>query len=136
MKSSRVWIINMRVSLLLILILCALSIGCAAKQPLTVHYKPVGYWIQVLQHRDPKMRLKAVRALANVGTADPAALPALIEAVKDGDAGVRTEAILALLRVGPDAGAAVPALTAALNDEDPTVQSYAAKALQRIQGVR
>jgi HEAT repeat protein len=124
----------MRVSWLLIL--CALPIGCTAKQPLTVHYQPVGYWIQVLQNRDPKMRLKAVRALANVGTADPAALPALIKAVKDADAGVRAEAILALLRMGPDAGLAVPALTAALNDEDSTVQSYAAKALQRIQGVR
>ena len=67
-----------------------------------------------------------------MGPADPAAIPALIEAVKDRDAKVRGEAILALLRIGPEAKEAIPTLAEAQKDKDPQVRSYAAKALAKI----
>jgi HEAT repeat protein len=122
----------MRVSVAMILVV--FLAGCAKKQPLTVHYRPVAYWVRALQDPDRRTRLKAARALGNVGTADPAAVPALAGAVKDADPEVRAAAVLALLRIGPDARDAVPALSTALADEDPAVRSYAAKALEKVRG--
>jgi HEAT repeat protein len=78
----------------------------------------------------------ALEVLGNVGTTDPAAIPALIAAVRDRDPSVRGAAILALLKIGPDAEEAIPVLSAAQKDPDARVRSYAAKALERIQTVR
>jgi HEAT repeat protein len=117
-----------------IVIVCLLFAGCAKKEPLTAHGKPVAHWLQALQDPDPAVRKKAVVALGHVGGADPAALPALADAVKDRDAGVRAEAVLALLNLGPAARDAVPALEQARSDRDPKVRSYAEKALKRVQG--
>jgi HEAT repeat protein len=108
--------------------------GCGQVAPTQVGGKPVSHWVQALQDRDPRVRKKAVDKLGNVGTADPAVVPALIAAVKDRDAGVRAEAVLRLLQLGPAARDAVPALTEAQKDRDPTVRAHAARALQRIQG--
>jgi HEAT repeat protein len=110
--------------------------GCGPARPITVHGKAVGHWVQGLRDPDGKVRRKAASALGNVGPADPAAIPALAEAVKDRDAAVRAEAVLALLKIGPGAKEAVPALTEARKDRDVKVRSYAARALERIQGGR
>src|SRR5438552_19213794 len=109
-------------------------LGGCGKAPTMAHGKPVSHWVQALEDPDRQVRLKAVKALGNVGAADPAAVPALAGAVKDRDAGVRAEAVLALLKIGPDARDAVPALTEAQKDRDAKVRAYAAKALERIQG--
>jgi len=117
------------------ILLAIVLIGCGKEQaPLTSHGKPVVHWLEELNKTDPKARKKAVVALGHVGTADPAALPALIGAVKDRDAAVRSKAILALLNIGPDAKDALAALDDARKDKDATVRSYAAKAMERIQG--
>ena len=79
-----------------------------------------------------KVRKKAVLALGNVGAADPAAIPALIEVLKDKDPLIRREAVLALLKNAPDAWDAVPALEGLLTDKDPRVRNYAEKALEKI----
>src|SRR5262245_35577210 len=92
--------------------------GCGSKAPLTAHGKPVSHWVWALQDPDPKVRQKAVVALGHVGTADPAAIPAVTGAVKDRDAGVRRAAVLALLAIGPEARDALPALTEAQKDRD------------------
>jgi HEAT repeat protein len=110
-----------------------LASGCN-REPVQAHGKPVTYWLEELKKPDPRARKKGVTALGHVGTADPAVIPALIEAVKDRDATVRSEAILALLTIGPDAQDAVGVLTEARNDKDANVRALAEKALARIKG--
>ena len=77
-----------------------------------------------------------MKELGHVGTADPAAIPAVTAALKDSDAGVRAEAALALLNLGHDAADAAPALVDAGKDRDPKVRDYAAEALKKVRGGR
>jgi HEAT repeat protein len=94
----------------------------------------VTYWVAALKDPSAKVRKTAVMKLANVGPADPGALPALIGALKDRDAEVRCQAILALSRFGPDAREAVPLLTGLQEkDANARVRSYAAQALEKLQ---
>jgi len=113
-----------------------LPAGCSNNQePLTAGGKPVSHWVEALKSPDAKLRKTAVKKLANVGAANPAAVPALAGALKDRDAGVRAEAALGLLRVGPDAkGAAAALQEAARKDTNPTVRAHAGKALAKVQG--
>jgi HEAT repeat protein len=108
--------------------------GCGETAPVVSHGKPVSYWVEALRAGDVRVRKQAVLALGHVGSADPAAVPALIGAVKDREVEVRRAAVLALLNLGPQAREAVPVLTAAQKDVDTKVRSYAVKALERIQG--
>ena len=120
-------------TLILITLLCLA--GCAGKkEPLTVHGKPVGHWVEELKQPDVKARKKAVAALGQVGKADPTAIPALIGALGDMDQRVRDGAVLALLKIGPDAKEALPALENAKKDRDATVRDHAIKAIERIRG--
>jgi HEAT repeat protein len=119
---------------LVAVILTVVACGCGAKAPLTAHGKPVTYWVQSLQSPDAGLRKKAVTSLGHVGTADPAAVPALAGAVRDRDAAVRGEAVLALLNLGPAARDALPALEEAQRDGDARVRYFAAKALARVRG--
>jgi HEAT repeat protein len=121
---------------IIVLVAGSVVAGCGKNQPVQAHDKPVSYWLEELKKPDAKSRKKAVLALGHVGTADPAAMPALMRAVKDPDATVRNEAVLALLNIGPDARDAIPVLTEAQTDKDATVRSHAAKALARIQGAK
>jgi HEAT repeat protein len=113
--------------------LAILASGCGQTQPTMVGGKPVSQWLKALQEPDAKVRKTAVVKLGNVGTADPAALPAVIGALKDPDAAVRCEAILALVKCGPAAAEAIPALTD-LQQRDPNAQvrHYAAKAIEKL----
>jgi HEAT repeat protein len=62
-------------------------------------------------------RVKAARALALLGPAARAAVPALAEAVRNDSSGtVRIAAADALAAIGPEAKSALPALAAALKD--------------------
>ena len=124
----------MRYGLVLICGIALLAAGCGQPRATLAHAKPVSHWVGALHDPDARVRHKAVQALGNVGPADPAAIPALIEAVKDQDAKVREEAILALLKIGPAAKKAIPALTEAARDKNVQVRSYAVKALAKIGG--
>ena len=64
-----------------------------------------------------------------LGEIGPEAVPALVEALKDKDSGVRERATMALGKIGPEA---VPALVEALKDKDSGVRERAAMALGRI----
>jgi HEAT repeat protein len=109
--------------------------GCGKPEaPLTAGGQPVAHWLDEVKKPDPKARKKAVRELGHVGTADPAAIPAVVGALKDRDVEVRREAALALLNLGAAAKDAESALTEAATDGDKTVREYAAKALDRIRG--
>ena len=112
--------------------LAVLLTGCGNTPATLAHGKPVRYWVQALHDSDVRVRKRAVAALGNVGSADPAAIPALMEAVSDRNAKVRGEAILALLKLGPAVKDAIPVLTQAQKDPDAQVRTYAAKALERI----
>lgn len=117
--------------------LCAVVVllsGCGQQAPITSHGKPVSHWLDAMKSPNPTVRKEAVTALGHVGTADPAALPALIKAVEDSDARIRAEAVLALLNIGPPAKEALPALEKARKDRDKKVQRYAARAIERIEG--
>jgi HEAT repeat protein len=109
--------------------------GCKPAQPTQAGGKPVSYWVEALKGPDARLRKKAVGMLGNVGSADAAALPAVIGALKDADPAVRREAVFALVKFGPAAREAVPALTELCDrDEDPEVRSRAGKALEKIRG--
>ena len=116
-------------------VLLAFLSGCSKPQPTLSGGRPVSHWVEMLRTSpDAKVRKEAAFKLGNVGPTDPAVLPALLGAVKDGDAVVRCEVVLALVKLGPAAQEAVPALVELRErDRDPKVRSYAAKAVDRIQ---
>jgi len=119
--------------LMLFTVLLAAVAGCG-KPDVTAGGKPVSHWLEAIKSSDAETRKKAIDKLANVGTADPGVLPALIGAVRDEDAEVRAKAALALLRLGPAAKEAIPALRdVQQNDPDEGVRAHAARALARIQ---
>jgi len=111
-------------------------LGCGPRIPddFTVSGKTLDEWLEAQSDSQPEVRVRAVRALSNVGPVVPEVVPALIRALKDPDAGVRGQAALALLKFGPEAKDAAPALEAARNDSDNTVRNLAAKALKKIEG--
>jgi HEAT repeat protein len=117
-----------------LILLAVVACGCGQKGPVLSHGQPVSHWVEALHDPSPQARKKAVVALGHAAPADPAAMPALIGAVKDRDAGVRGEAVLALLNLGPAARDAIPALEEARKDPDARVRGYAAKALERVRG--
>jgi HEAT repeat protein len=111
-------------------------VGCGQVPPTLSGGKPVMHWVEVLKTSpDARSRKEAAFKLGNVGPADPAAYPALVDALKDRDARVRCEVILALVKFGSVAQDAVPVLSELCErDRDPQVRSYAARARERIQG--
>jgi HEAT repeat protein len=114
--------------ILLVLLLIPLC-GCGGAQP------PVagGKWAEALRAPDAKLRKKAAFTLGNIGSSDPAVLPALIRALRDADAGVRGEVILALLKYGPGAEEAIPELTKVQEKErDAKVRAYAVRAREKL----
>ena len=112
-----------------------LAAGCGPAAPTLAGGKPVSHWVDALRDADPKKREEAVEKLGNVGSADPAAFPALVGALKDPSARVRGAAILRIGNGGPAAKAAVPALQDLKDhDSDAGVRDYAARALTRLAG--
>jgi HEAT repeat protein len=106
--------------------------GCGAKEPVKAYGKPVADWLAELKKPDSRARKKAVTALGQIGSADPAAIPALIGALRDEDAAVKEKAIMALQHLGPAAKEAIPALTEI--QSDPAFQAQAIRALEKIRG--
>ena len=79
--------------------------------------------------RNWTIRETAADALWRIG---PAAVPALIDSLKDPDGYVRFLAARSLAHLGSDAEAAVPALIVALDDPEELVRRQAARALGQI----
>ncbi len=82
--------------------------------------KPFDQWTEQEAARD---------ALGRIGAA---AVPPLVEALRNPDPAVRLKAIEVLGRMGDDAAPAVPDLVRLLNDPDPDVQKSATRTLGRI----
>jgi HEAT repeat protein len=93
--------------------------------------KSVAHWIGQLKDKDPSVRELAAQALAVYGPEATTAIPALTEALQDGQDYVRLVAAEALGSIGPQAKAAVPQLAAALKDKDQVVRMSVAQALGR-----
>src|SRR5438093_743780 len=93
---------SMALTFFLVVILLFL-IGCGSRAPTTVHGKSFEYWLEALHDPDARTRKKAVESLGNVGTDNPATVPALMGALDDREAQVRGAAALALLKIGPEA---------------------------------
>jgi len=74
------------------------------------------------------------RAASTLGKVGPAAVPALVQALKDANAEVRGLSAFMLGEIGPAAKDAVPALTEALEDADWAVRFNAQEALRKIEG--
>src|SRR5438132_9162763 len=108
------------VRILLAILLVSLS-GCGGGQPTLAG----GKWARALRDPDARLRQKAAFTLGNIGSTDPAVVPALTGALKDRDAGVRCQAVLALVKCGPVAREAIPVLAEVeKNDRDAKVRVY------------
>ena len=94
----------------------------------------VNWDVRELKNPHPAMRAAAALGLGEIG--DRAAVPFLVDALKDEQWLVRRDVATALGRIGDPR--AVPALENALQDEETLVRSAAAEALQKIRqgGVR
>jgi HEAT repeat protein len=88
-----------------------------------------------LLSRDPSLRLRAAKALGDLGPAARAAVPALVAALADTDGDARRGAIAALRLIQPGAPppeALVRAIALDLRDPDANFRLLAARALGRI----
>jgi HEAT repeat protein len=112
------------------------AVGCGKSAlPTQAGGKSIQHWVDALNDPLVKNREAAVTKLGNVGTADPAAIPALIGALKDKSPLVRRTAILALAKSGHAAqDAAGPLTDIQSHDQDAKVRELAAKGLKLLQG--
>lgn len=117
-----------------VMLLCLAGCGPTIPAEYTVSGKSLEFWLDALSDNQPKVRIRAIRALGNLGPVAPEVVPAITAALHDSDPTVRGQAALALLKFGPEAKSAIPALTDAQNDADETVRNFAAKALENIEG--
>ncbi|QDU97103.1 HEAT repeat domain-containing protein [Lignipirellula cremea] len=90
----------------------------------------VGCLIEHVLGPDLDLRWVAVRALENVGTADPRVIPALLEAARlpDRDGQHQSKAIAALRYIGP-ADQTIEGLRQLLKDPSPNIRSQSARTL-------
>ena len=86
--------------------------------------------ISALRSENSSIRQRAAEALGKIGPEAKAAVPGLIEALKD--EAVRWKAGEALGKIGPGAKAAVPALIEALKDEKEYIRREVVEALGKI----
>jgi HEAT repeat protein len=91
-----------------------------------------GDWVAALKSTDALERRLAAHALAEIGPAARAAVPVLIEVLRDPQSFVRVWAAAALARVEPENPDAITALVAATRDGISFVRSLAAWHLGRL----
>lgn len=104
-----------------------------SKEP-SFENRPLRAWIADLKGQAPQTRNAAAYAIAGMGPAASAAVPALIEALADEQATVRFPVCIALKEIGPAAADAVPALTELLDDRNDEIAAMARKAIRAITG--
>ena len=93
-------------------------------------YAPaVRHLTELVRQSDPGTRYLAAKALGQIGDEAEAALPTLLDALRDNDMFLRAGITGALIKIGPPA---VPGLTKALFDPSSAVKRAACKALGKI----
>jgi HEAT repeat protein len=111
-------------------LLLALTGGCK-KDPPQSGGRTAEFWAQVLQEPDVEQRRKAATKLGPLILTDPAALPALLVAVKDADAGVRAAAAWSLgIYSGPKSSEVLPVLQELEKDKEAKVRAAATQAIK------
>src|SRR5262245_20633549 len=89
--------------------------------------------LQALTHPDPAVRCKSADLLGRLGKVARFAIPALRDALKDGDAHVRVKAAEALWKVEqPPLKVVLPVLVGGLTDKQASARALAAKALAEV----
>ncbi|MEP6574138.1 MAG: HEAT repeat domain-containing protein [Gemmatimonadota bacterium] len=94
--------------------------------------KPLSEWVLQSTNYIPENRRDAVKAIAIIGPAARAAVPALIRATRDENIEVRYWALEALARIGPDARESIPALLQSLAEDVRPNQLAARRALETV----
>jgi HEAT repeat protein len=112
-----------------------LAAPAAAQQEPSFQGRPLRSWVADLKAPAPLTRSSAAYAISSMGPSAKAAVPALIQALNDGEPAVRFPVCVALREIGPAASAAVPKLQEVKEkDRNDDVAFMAKKALQAIQG--
>jgi len=129
-------------SLLVCLCLSVLMCGCQKEPPrkkeawekreqvYTDH--PPEHWLELIQHRNPRVRDKAAPMVVQYGKSQVPPLVEILETTKS--SGVRFSVVRALGSFGSEAADAVPALCKVLKDKDWSKRDVAAEALGKIRG--
>ena len=123
-----------RLAILLLAVPLAFAATPEKGEP-TYRGKPLSIWLKQLRSDNEKDRQQAAITLEeSIDPAGQAAVPVLIEALKDKDVVLSSRAASALGKIGPAAKAAAPALIATLKDKDRDfiTRSDAARALGKI----
>lgn len=102
----------------------------------TFQDKPLKYWIGELKAQAPYSRNAAAYAISGMGPKAKAAVPALIEALKNPDEvnTVRFPILVAFREIGPDAKEAVPVIEPFVDDRNEEISAMARKAIKSITG--
>ncbi len=150
-------------SLVLLSAACRADLDSAPRREIPTTARPASHWAEQLDAPSPRRRQEAARALGSMGLSaalyipklvstlgdsveevgtgaawaltqmGDAAVPPLIEILRDRRAVVRTRALYALGEIGRPAHRALPAIESALNDPGPRVRAMAEWALGEIQ---
>ncbi len=116
------------------LVACALCDCGRSTAPPLAGGREVAWWVNAVHAPDPQLRRQAVLKLGNVGDADPAAAPALAEALLDTDAQVRRDAVFAVVKLKTPGEQIVSRLgDMGRADVEPDNRTLATRALQKIQ---
>jgi HEAT repeat protein len=115
-----------------LLLACAPALLAGCKDSRKVEHSVPSLCKTLREDKDPNMRYWAAQSLGQFGPEGRAAVPDLIEALKDEDSMVRMGAGYALAEIGPDAADAVPALQEAARDNEKDVRDAAAYAMKQI----
>jgi 3-methyladenine DNA glycosylase AlkD len=115
-----------------LLLACTPAVLAGCKDARKVDYSVPSLRKTLREDKDPNMRYYAAQSLGHFGPEAKAAVPDLIEALKDEDKMVRMGAGYALAEIGPDAADAVPALQDAAKDPEKEVRDAAEYALKQI----
>jgi HEAT repeat protein len=113
----------------LVLLLCLLACGCGKQ-------KSTEQLIADLKSPEDRVRLIAVRLLAQRKGDPEEVVPALNEALKDRENDIRLSAAIGLGYFGEQAKGAIPTLQAAQRDRDARIREAAGVALSRIDPAR
>lgn len=103
-----------------VLLLCVaiLSTGCTRNKEVIYQGKPLSEWIRMLEDTDPVTRLSAIHAVGKIGPEAKAAVPALIETIRqtrNHDRKMLLACNVALLAMGKEL---VPYMIALLKDDE------------------
>ncbi len=108
--------------------MCAKGLGNFARAYSIMGCGPPGF-PQFARSPNWKVRLAAVRAIADAGIANKQVVTILLDAAKDSDARVSAEAVAALQGIAPKMHKSIPLLTSSLNDTSVTTAYDAAETM-------